>query len=418
MSSSFDTRNGTTGTAQDRETLKDSIRGLKLADRLHGAKTGAASSTWLPWLLCILLAIAWAGVGFRWYRASGNMPNANAVPQQITAAPASASPAQGPETKPGELVLERKGYIIAAHQISISPIGVEGRIIDLNIVEGKQFQEGDVLATLDDTTYRAQYEEALAQEAATMARYSESKTNLQYEIAQAESEEAQSKAQLEEARLLYENAKRTIGATSKEDSDQKEKKYSAAVANLKVQAAKLAQVKGESRIKRTEALHADWVAAQARAKTAKWKLDNCKIKAPVTGIILSKKAEIGNLINPVVGGVSTSLCEMANLSELEVELEVEERDVAKVATGMRCTIRMDAYPNRGYEGYVHRIMPMANRGKGILPVRVKILFPVGEQQGYYLKPEMNSLVSIYNDQSTHWFVATFLAGLLGNGGSQ
>src|SRR5206468_4212653 len=105
----------------------------------------------------------------------------------------------------------------------------------------------------------------------------------------------------------------------------------------------------------------DLEAAQARFARANWRLQNCSIKAPVTGVILTKKAEFGSLINPVVGGVSTSLCEMADLSDLEVDLEVDERDVSKVFDGQDCTIRVDAYPKRLYKGYVSRIMPIGNR---------------------------------------------------------
>ena len=89
---------------------------------------------------------------------------------------------------------------------------------------------------------------------------------------------------------------------------------------------------------------------------------------------------------------SYSLCEMADLSDLEVELKIQERDVSKIFKGQKCKIRAEAWPDRVYEGYVSRLMPIADRGQGAVPVRVKISVPP-EEEGVYLKPEMGAVVT-------------------------
>ena len=66
---------------------------------------------------------------------------------------------------------------------------------------------------------------------------------------------------------------------------------------------------------------------QSNLDKAKWKLDNCKIRSPITGTILKKNAEEGNLVNAIAFSGSVSLCEMADLSDLEVDLTIQERDV-------------------------------------------------------------------------------------------
>jgi len=138
---------------------------------------------------------------------------------------------------------------------------------------------------------------------------------------------------------------------------------------------------------------ADVVSATARLDKAKWRLDNCTIRAPIDGTILTKKAEIGNLVNPLAfGATSGSVCEMADLADLEVELDITERDVSKIQKGMPCRIRAEAYPDRVYEGYVDRLMPTANRAKGAVPVRVKIKV-AKDEEGVYLKPEMGAVVA-------------------------
>ena len=125
---------------------------------------------------------------------------------------------------------------------------------------------------------------------------------------------------------------------------------------------------------------------------AQWRLDNCIIRAPISGTILKKNAEEGSLVNPIAMQGFYSLCEMADLSDLEVDLTIQERDISKVFKGQKCKVRAEAFPDRVYEGYVSRLMPTADRAKGAIPVRVKVTVPA-EEEGVYLKPEMGALVS-------------------------
>jgi multidrug resistance efflux pump len=135
-------------------------------------------------------------------------------------------------------------------------------------------------------------------------------------------------------------------------------------------------------------------AAEARLVQSKWRLDNCVIRAPITGTALSKKAELGNLVNPqAFAGGNGSVCEMADLADLEVELEIPERDIGKLKAGQPCRVRADAFSDRVYAGKLDRIMPIANRAKSIVNVRVKVQLPAGEVPGTYLKPEMGAVVS-------------------------
>jgi HlyD family secretion protein len=384
--------------ANGHASLKDRVRELQLSNRLDGvkpAKSGSATA-WLPWLLCFLMAVAWGGFGIRYYRNSV----ATATAPAADGAQSSKSTAMGggKEVGAGEIVLESKGYLIPSHSIAVSPIDVAGRVTVLEIEEGKPFKEGDVLAKIDSTRYFADLKEAEAQLANAQAKLSEIETSTPHEIRQAECELAEARAQRDEALVVLETYKATVsGATAKLDIAQASKKLEAAAEHVKVLETKLSIVRDRPRQERIIAARRDLEAAQARLAKAKWSFDNCTILSPVTGIILTKKAEIGSLINPVVGGVSTSLCEIADLSQLEVDLEIQERDVAKLKINMVCRVRPDAYPSRTYDGFVERIMPIANRARGIIPVRVRVVFPhkddPNEKQGTYLKPEMGVSVT-------------------------
>jgi multidrug resistance efflux pump len=148
------------------------------------------------------------------------------------------------------------------------------------------------------------------------------------------------------------------------------------------------------REERKLAAEAEMREAEADLAKAKWRLDNCTIRAPISGTILRKNAEEGNIVNAIAFNGSYSLCEMADLSDLEVELFIQERDISKVFPAQNCKIRVEAFPDRVYSGVVSRLMPIADRAKGAVPVRVKIDIP-REEEGVYLKPEMGAVVSFF-----------------------
>ncbi len=188
---------------------------------------------------------------------------------------------------------------------------------------------------------------------------------------------------------------KTLSITTRE-YEQAEAAYVSAKKRVDAKQKSYDLVKLGPRQERIDAGMAELQAAQARLRQSEWRLENCTIKSPVTGVILTKKAEVGSLINPVVGGVSTNLCDIADLRKLEVDLEVQERDIARVKINMACKVTPDAFPDRPYEGYVDRIMPIANRAKSIVPVRIKVVPRDDEKQGQYLRPEMGVTVTFSN----------------------
>jgi HlyD family secretion protein len=114
-----------------------------------------------------------------------------------------------------------------------------------------------------------------------------------------------------------------------------------------------------------------------------------------------------NLVNPSAfsSGISASLCEMADLTQVEIDLAIQERDVALLHPGQACLIMPEAFQKhkpflekhpKGYQGYISRLMPTADRAKGAIPVRVWVKNISVEEAGLYLKPDMGALVSFLN----------------------
>lgn len=406
------------GTSTTTATLTDRVRELRLPGQLNsGRGKGSGGSSWLPWVLCILLAVAWGSMGIRYYRSTPSAPSTSNVAtiSSEKTAPTLSSLTKSEGGKSGEekaksaptdtIVLEGRGNVIPAHQISVSPVDVAGRIIELYIEEGKSFKEGDILAVLDSTKYKADYELAVASAGAAKARYEELKLSRDLQLEQAEFEVMAARRAMEKSKNIFDINRRNYENRSRSIAEMElmmsEKDYLGTELQVSIAERKRDLIKGPARDEQIKAAEQDWHSGQARVAQAKWFLDNCTIKSPVTGVVLSKKAERGNLINPVVGSIgSQSFCDIADLSDLEVDLEIQERDLKKFFVGQACKVKADAYPDRMYEAYVDREMPVANRAKGVLPVRIKIIVPPTEVQGKYLKPEMGVTVYFLNKTSS------------------
>jgi HlyD family secretion protein len=218
------------------------------------------------------------------------------------------------------------------------------------------------------------------------------------EIEEARAELAEAGEQVTQLRSTWERTKRLHDLGTKVVTDNEfeisQSVYLAMVRRIERLTSALNLMKIGPRPEKIEAAKADVALAQADFDKAKWRFENCIVRAPVSGTILQKNAEEGNIVNPIVFQGSYSICTMANLADLEVDLNIQERDISNVFVGQRCKIHTEAYPDRIYNGSVSRLMPIADRAKGAIPVRVKLAIPAAEE-GIYLKPEMGAVVSFY-----------------------
>ena len=294
------------------------------------------------------------------------------------------------------LVLESKGYIIPAKQVLVSP-KVSGMLWKLDIVEGQLLAKGAVLAELEDTDYQADYDRTAAALEAARQRSDELRKGFRREeVEQAIAELSEAQEQLKQYSADWDRAA-TLSAAhalSTEVRDAAESRWKATQQRVRRLTLAKELMEQGPRDERKKVAEAEVREAAAELAKAKWRLDNCKIRAPISGTILKKNAEEGNIVNPIAFNGSYAICEMADLSDMEVDLSIQERDISKVFAGQKCQIRAEAFPGRVYEGVVSRLMPIADRAKGAVPVRVKITIPK-EEEGVYLKPEMGAIVSFF-----------------------
>ena len=386
--------------AKSPATLGDRVRSLRLPIEQEPGLLDR-KGLWAALLLVFGGAAAW------WLFAASPPADdpvhvADSPPAQSPAAATSSSSAPAPTAAPiaapvaasGEVTLESKGYVIPAHQILISP-KVNGMVIALRFEEGMRVHKGDILAELENVEYKADVARAQAMLASAKQKLLEMERGYRpEEIAASAAELAETQAQREQ---LYLEWKRNVGlrgnkTVTERDYEQSESSYKAMDRRAEKLKNNLKLLRDGPRIERIDGARADVMQAEADLAKAQWRLDNCTILAPISGTILKKNAEEGNIVNPIAFNGSFSLCEMADLSDLEVDLSIQERDIARVRKGQKCKVRAEAFPDRVYDGFVSRLMPIADRAKGAVPVRVKLSVPT-EEEGVYLKPEMSAVVS-------------------------
>ena len=368
--------------------LVNRVQQLRLNDQL-GAVGKRGGGSWLPWVLCGLLAITWAGVGVRWYRSAGTKTDDAAAPAG-TARP-STSDAAAPVAA-GEIVFQLKGNVIPALQLTLSPIDVGGEVVEINFKEGDRVQQNKVLAKLRDTRYRNEFNNAVATFRAAEQRY---KDHLPAAVRPEEKQEMV--AQIKEAEAVKRNAELQLdlirqslakGSGSQQDLYKAEADTSAAGERLNRLNRSNELMLAGSRVEKRDAAKGDMEAAKARMEEAKRLLDNCEIKAPIDGVILTKSADKGTLVSPMSFNVASGVCTMADLRQLEVEVDVPERQITKVRPGLDCQLIPDADPNKVYHGRVDRVMPIADDSKNVVKIRVRVFLPKGEEPGALLRPKM------------------------------
>jgi HlyD family secretion protein len=382
----------------DGDQLSQRVRSLRLPQHVDG---GGSSSHWILWFVCLTLAASTTVLGYRQLVAPAPLTPSKTTPAKSTSTDApSAAPVRPLPTATapsGGIALEAKGYIIPAHQILVSP-KVGGMVVKLRIIESQRVAKDEVLAELEDTEFRADRDRAKALLEVARQNLNELERGFRpEEIDEARAELAEGEAQRVQFEADYKRSAELLArkVLSREQYDSAFSLFQAK--DRHVQRLKLALKLMEEgpRIERIETARAQVQQADAELAKAQWRLSNCIIRAPISGTILKKNAEEGSLVNPAAMQGFYSLCEMADLSDLEVDLTIQERDISKVSQGQICRVRADAFPDRIYEGKVSRLMPTADRAKGAIPVRVKVTVPADEE-GVYLKPEMGALVSFLN----------------------
>jgi RND family efflux transporter MFP subunit len=234
-------------------------------------------------------------------------------------------------------VLDASGYVTARRQATVSA-KITGRVVEVLIEEGMTVREGDVVARLDDSHERA------------VLRLAES----QLEAARRALAETRSELELAELTLRrYERLVREEVA-GQSDLDAAATAVDTLHARLELQDEQIRVAERETALRRTE-------------------LDETVIRAPFDGVVISKDAQPGEMVSPVSAGggfTRTGICTVVDMDSLEIEVDVNESYISRVAAGQRVDAVLDAYPEWRIPAHVITTIPAADRQKATVQVRI------------------------------------------------
>ena len=306
--------------------------------------------------------------------------------------------AESPAVAGPGIVLNATGYIVAAHRIEVAS-KVVGRVAWIGVEKADRVKAGQVLVRLEDDEYQAQLTQARGQLGNLQARLAELEHGSRpEEIAVAKANLNQSKADLENAQVTLNRTKTLAsqGVMAKQALDDAQAKYDSALAHVNSLQKTLDLAVLGPRQEEIDAMRGQVEQAKGAMAYAQTQLENTVIRAPVTGTVLERAVEKGEFLTTMfVGdkGAKGYVVALADLNDLEVELDISQNDFAKLTPHQEGVVTTDAFPDRKYDGTIYEISPEANRQKATVQIKVKVLNPDD-----YLRPEMNASVAFVSDE--------------------
>jgi HlyD family secretion protein len=300
----------------------------------------------------------------------------------------------------GGTVLAATGYIVAHHTINVNS-KVTGRLAWIGVEKGDKVKEGQVLVRLEDQEFRASYEQAegaLDNARAYVDELQHGSRPEEIQLAQHNLDEA--RATLVNDKLSLDRTKElsAAGVVSRQVMDDATAKFESDQQRVNSLERAFQLSKMGPRAEEIARAQGSLAQAQGQLDYAKSQLDATVIRAPVTGTILDRTAEKGELItaqfaSAAAGGPQGSVVSLADLNDIQVELDIAQSDFARLGPKQKGIVTVDAYPDRKYNGEIAQISPEANRQKATVQVKVQVLNP-----DEYLRPEMNATVKFLADE--------------------
>ena len=330
---------------------KPSLSDLRIDDH---ARYGGRGRLGL-WLLVAVLVLGGAAGAWYWFRAP------SAVPVRVAAA----TEMGGSQTGGPAAVLNASGYVTARRRATVSS-KLTGKVIEVHVEEGMAVKEGQVLARLDDSPPRRYLELAEA------------------ELAAARRQAAENEVRIKESRLTVGRNRALVkdGIGNQADLDRAEAEVGAYEARLDLTREQVIVAERQVSLRRTD-------------------LDDTIIRAPFSGIAISKDAQPGEMVSPVSAGggfTRTGISTIVDMSSLEIEVDVNESFINRVTPAQRVEATLDAYPDWHIPAHVITMVPTADRQKATVLVRIgfekldpRILPDMGVKVAFLGAPEPTGL---------------------------
>jgi len=299
--------------------LKPDLGSLRISDTKRNATRSSRRWLWLIFGVLALVLVAGAAMAFRDRKAEVEVASAR-------------KPANGPAG-----VLNASGYITPRRRATIAA-KITGRVTSVMFDEGTRVTEGQLLATLDDSDARRALDSTKADRDSAQAAIAD------FEV------------QLRNAEIELRRTQQLV-----KEGVQTQQALDAALTTADSLRAKINLAKQQV------------AASEARIREQQQAVDNCTIRAPYAGIVVSKDAQVGEMVSPVSAGggfTRTGIATIVDLHSNEIEVDVSESYIAKVQANQPVTAILDAYPDWNIPAKVRTVIPTADRQKATVKVRI------------------------------------------------
>ena len=301
------------------KSLKPDLGSLRISDTKRNATRSSRRWLWLILGALALILLAVAASAFRDRKVEVEVASAR-------------KPVSGPAG-----VLNASGYITPRRRATIAA-KITGRVTSVMFDEGTRVSEGQLLATLDDSDARRALDSAKADRDSSQAAIAD------YEV------------QLRNAEIELHRAQQLV-----KEGVQTQQALDTAVMSADSLRAKINLAKQQV------------AGTEARIREQQQAVDNCTIRAPYAGIVVSKDAQVGEMVSPVSAGggfTRTGIATIVDLHSNEIEVDVSESYIAKVQPNQPVTAILDAYPDWSIPAKVRTVIPTADRQKATVKVRI------------------------------------------------
>src|SRR6202166_2637947 len=326
------------------QSIKPDLGSLRIGDAHRKAGTGGGKR----FVIIVLVILPLAAIAAAAYALRSQKP----VVQVMTATKAEAGGRQS--------LLNASGYVTPRRRATIAA-KITGRVTGVFFDEGTHVKQGQLLATLDDSDVKRALESAKADRESAQAAIADYVVQLK-----------NAKIQLGRAEQLQK-----AGVNTQENLDN----ASMAADSL---TAKIALAKQQV------------VGADARIREAQQAVDNTVIRAPFDGIVVSKDAQVGEMVSPISAGggfTRTGIATIVDMNSNEIEVDVNESYIARVKDRQKVTAILDAYPNWEIPSHVRTVIPTADRQKATVKVRISF-----DKLDPRILPDMGIKVTFLSDE--------------------
>ena len=317
----------------------------------HEREETTSSKRWIWVTLIVVLVVVALGGGAWFYFGQQRF--------DVRTATSAAPSAGGGDTA----VLQATGYVTARRQATVSA-QITGTLTQVLIEEGDHVNAGQILATLEDTSQKAMLAQAQAQLRAAQSLLGQFQTTL-----------AQNRRDLKRNEDLV--GRKLVSA----------------------QAVELTQTQVDTQVAQVFTQQKQIELAQASVQAAQVQLDYCTVRAPFTGVVIAKAAQVGEIVSPLSAGggfTRTGVGTIVDMDSLEIEVDVNEAYINRVVPNQPAQTVLDAYPEWRIPSHVIAVIPTADKGKATVKVRVAI-----EAKDPRVLPDMGARVSFLEEKKAN-----------------